>query len=407
MAAMLARVRRASSACASSAAAAARRPSTCAAIVARGARTATSRRCSQWPVDASRSAVPRVSSRDARDHAAPGSAAAARRRARQLAGLAQGEAPAARRRLRGDPRRRARAGGVRRARARRLRRAHRARRRSRADVEGRQAALDERRDADHDRLHRSATSSRRRSSTSPAARSSTPSTWRTAASASTRWCRSRRSTARRSSRSRSTRSGWRRRASASSRSRATIYDIVVGEYGLAPEDLIYDALTFTLATGDAEWIDSREGDDRGHPPDQARAAGRVHDPRRVERELRARTRGARRAQLGVPAPLRRRRGSTRRSSIRRTSRRTPRSRAEERALADDLVFNRRPDALQRFIEHFRASEADAERRREKEDPTAGHDAGRSASTGWFCTARRKGSRTRSTPRACARIRCAC
>src|SRR6185312_2821667 len=35
-----------------------------------------------------------------------------------------------------------------------------------------------------------------------------------------------------------------------------IYDIAVGEYGLAPEDLLYDALTFTLATGDAEWIDS-------------------------------------------------------------------------------------------------------------------------------------------------------
>ena len=35
-----------------------------------------------------------------------------------------------------------------------------------------------------------------------------------------------------------------------------IYDIVVDEYGLAPEDLIFDALTFTLATGDAEWIDS-------------------------------------------------------------------------------------------------------------------------------------------------------
>src|SRR5258708_6669510 len=35
-----------------------------------------------------------------------------------------------------------------------------------------------------------------------------------------------------------------------------IYDIVVGEYGLRAEDLIYDALTFTLATGDAEWIDS-------------------------------------------------------------------------------------------------------------------------------------------------------
>src|SRR5687767_2199220 len=36
----------------------------------------------------------------------------------------------------------------------------------------------------------------------------------------------------------------------------TIHDIVVHEYGLAPEDLIFDALTFTLATGDAEWIDS-------------------------------------------------------------------------------------------------------------------------------------------------------
>src|SRR3954467_5961326 len=35
-----------------------------------------------------------------------------------------------------------------------------------------------------------------------------------------------------------------------------IYDIVVGEYGLRAEDLIYDALTFTLATGDPEWIDS-------------------------------------------------------------------------------------------------------------------------------------------------------
>jgi 5-methyltetrahydrofolate--homocysteine methyltransferase len=35
-----------------------------------------------------------------------------------------------------------------------------------------------------------------------------------------------------------------------------IHEIVVGEYGLAPEDLIFDALTFTLATGDPEWIDS-------------------------------------------------------------------------------------------------------------------------------------------------------
>ncbi|HEV8216529.1 MAG TPA: vitamin B12 dependent-methionine synthase activation domain-containing protein, partial [Gemmatimonadaceae bacterium] len=46
---------------------------------------------------------------------------------------------------------------------------------------------------------------------------------------------------------------------------------------------------------------------------------------------------------------------------------------EERALADDLVFNRRPDALQRFIEHFDAGARDAGQgtRDDKADPTAG------------------------------------
>src|SRR5690349_4639692 len=35
-----------------------------------------------------------------------------------------------------------------------------------------------------------------------------------------------------------------------------IFDIVVGEYGMQPEDLIYDDLTFTLATGDPEMANS-------------------------------------------------------------------------------------------------------------------------------------------------------
>ena len=35
-----------------------------------------------------------------------------------------------------------------------------------------------------------------------------------------------------------------------------IYDIAVNDHGLKPEDLVYDALTFTLATGDVEFIDS-------------------------------------------------------------------------------------------------------------------------------------------------------
>ena len=44
-----------------------------------------------------------------------------------------------------------------------------------------------------------------------------------------------------------------------------IHDICVDEYGLAPEDLIFDALTFTLATGDEECDRLRGRDDRGHP----------------------------------------------------------------------------------------------------------------------------------------------
>ncbi|MGD8821788.1 MAG: homocysteine S-methyltransferase family protein, partial [Anaerolineales bacterium] len=35
-----------------------------------------------------------------------------------------------------------------------------------------------------------------------------------------------------------------------------IYDIALNEYGMRPDDLIFDALTFTLATGDPEFADS-------------------------------------------------------------------------------------------------------------------------------------------------------
>ncbi len=34
-----------------------------------------------------------------------------------------------------------------------------------------------------------------------------------------------------------------------------IYDIAVNDHGLKPEDLVYDALTFTLATGDQEFVE--------------------------------------------------------------------------------------------------------------------------------------------------------
>ncbi|MBP1703646.1 MAG: metH, partial [Chloroflexi bacterium] len=48
---------------------------------------------------------------------------------------------------------------------------------------------------------------------------------------------------------------------------------------------------------------------------------------------------------------------------------------EERRLAEDLIFNRRPDALQRFIEYFASSAAESQKRATvSEDPTAGMSA---------------------------------
>jgi 5-methyltetrahydrofolate--homocysteine methyltransferase len=49
---------------------------------------------------------------------------------------------------------------------------------------------------------------------------------------------------------------WPRTARKSSRSRSAIYDIAINDHGLRPQDLVFDTLTFTLATGDAEFANS-------------------------------------------------------------------------------------------------------------------------------------------------------
>ena len=69
--------------------------------------------------------------------------------------------------------------------------------------------------------------------------------------------------------------------------------------------------------------------------------------------------------------------------------------AEERDLAEDLIFNRRPDALQRLIEHFQSSWP---RRRQTRQsiPKACHPALQSACTGASSTATRKTSKRIST-----------
>src|SRR5687767_2366546 len=150
-----------------------------------------------------------------------------------------------------------------------------------------------------------------------------------------------------------------------------IYDIVVGEYGLVAEDLIYDDLTFTLATGDAEWINS--------------AVETIEGIKLIKRELPGvyTSLGVSNVSFGLTPEARAVMNSVflhhcveagLDMAIVNPAHVTPYAEipVEERKLADDLIFNRRPDALQRFIEHFEGRKGTAVAAgAEKEDPTAG------------------------------------
>ena len=151
----------------------------------------------------------------------------------------------------------------------------------------------------------------------------------------------------------------------------TIHDIVVHEYGLAPGDLVFDALTFTLATGDAEWIDS--------------ARETIEGIRLIKRELPGvfTILGVSNVSFGLAPAARAVLNSVflhhcvqagLDAAIVNPAHVTPYAEIppDERALADDLVFNRRPDALQRYIEHFATADGGRETGEStKEDPTLG------------------------------------
>jgi 5-methyltetrahydrofolate--homocysteine methyltransferase len=130
-----------------------------------------------------------------------------------------------------------------------------------------------------------------------------------------------------------------------------IYDIAVNDHGLKPQDLVYDTLTFTLATGDQEFIDS--------------AIETIEGIRLIKQNLPGVM-----ASLGVSnlsfgfAPHARpvlnsvmlyhciQAGLD--MAIVNPAHITayPDIPQEEKDLAEDLIFNRRADALQRYIEYY-------------------------------------------------------
>jgi 5-methyltetrahydrofolate--homocysteine methyltransferase len=147
-----------------------------------------------------------------------------------------------------------------------------------------------------------------------------------------------------------------------------IRDLVCGVHGLDPEALIFDALTFTLTTGDDEWKPSAIETIEGIRGIKAEIPG-------VKTSL-----GVSNVSFGVGQPARAVLNSVFLHhcveagldlAMVNPNHITPYSEIsdEERELTDDLVFNRREDALERFIAHFESKgEEEAE---EAGDPTEG------------------------------------
>jgi 5-methyltetrahydrofolate--homocysteine methyltransferase len=153
-----------------------------------------------------------------------------------------------------------------------------------------------------------------------------------------------------------------------------IRDLACGEHGLDPELLVFDALTFTLTTGDPEWRTS--------------AVQTIEGIRAIKAALpECKTSlGVSNVSFGVSPPARAVLNSVFLHHCVRAGldlalvnpdHITPYAEIpdDERELADDLVFDRREDALERFIAHFEAHDASAGAGAEgagaRSDPTAG------------------------------------
>ncbi len=147
-----------------------------------------------------------------------------------------------------------------------------------------------------------------------------------------------------------------------------IHRIAVEEHSLRPGDLIFDALTFTLATGSEEYLNS--------------AVETLEGIRRIKAALPGvfTSLGVSNVSFGLKPAARHVINSVflyhavkagLDMAIVNPAQIRPYAdiSLEERTLAEDLIFNRRPDALQRIIEYFEGKSAQPADQRV--DPTAG------------------------------------
>lgn len=130
-----------------------------------------------------------------------------------------------------------------------------------------------------------------------------------------------------------------------------LHDIAVNDHGLKPQDLVFDALTFTLATGDPEFNHS--------------AIETIEGIRLIKQELPGvlTSLGVSNVSFGLSPAVRRILNSVMLyhaiqhgldMAIVNPAHITPYAEIvpQERDLAEDLIFNRQPQALQHMIEHF-------------------------------------------------------
>ncbi|GAC1342177.1 MAG: methionine synthase [Candidatus Dormibacteria bacterium] len=149
-----------------------------------------------------------------------------------------------------------------------------------------------------------------------------------------------------------------------------IHQIACEDYGMAPHQLVFDALTFTLATGEQEWVDS--------------AAETIEGIRLIKRELPGvlTVLGVSNVSFGLSAKAR---GPINTvflyhcvkagldAAIINPSHLVPYSTLDPavRVLVEDLVFNRKPDALTTYIQHMDQAEGSVGRPVERADQFAG------------------------------------